>query len=41
MTASGESYAPITFQALFPTMLDVYGSEPKNPTRSDILTYKK
>lgn len=41
MTASRESYVPITFQALFPTMLDVYGTEPKKPTRSDILTYKK
>ncbi|KAF5294867.1 hypothetical protein FQR65_LT10665 [Abscondita terminalis] len=41
MTASRDSGSRITFDSLFPSMKQVYGSEIKEPKRSDLLTYKK
>ncbi|KAF5302794.1 hypothetical protein FQA39_LY01974 [Lamprigera yunnana] len=41
MTASRDSGSKITFDSLFPSMKQVYGSEVKEPKRNDLLTYKR
>lgn len=41
MTASRDSGSRITFDVLFPSMKQVYGTEAKDPTRADLLLYKK
>lgn len=42
MTASKESSVErVTFQALFPSMKQVYGMELTPPKRADLLLYKK
>lgn len=33
--------ATVTFESLFPTMRQVYGTEPETPKKADILLYKK
>lgn len=42
MTVSRDSGSnPVTFQSLFPSMQQVYGQELKDPSRADVLLYKK
>ncbi|KAF2893513.1 hypothetical protein ILUMI_12659 [Ignelater luminosus] len=41
MTASRDSGSRVTFDLLFPSMKQVYGTEVKPPKRADLLLYKK
>ncbi|KAJ8674118.1 hypothetical protein QAD02_005380 [Eretmocerus hayati] len=41
MTASKNSSDLISFETLFPSMREVYGMQPEQPKRSDLLIYKR
>lgn len=41
MTASRDSGSRVTFDSLFPSMKQIYGTEVKPPKRGDLLLYKK
>ncbi|XP_046416472.1 polyphosphoinositide phosphatase isoform X2 [Neodiprion fabricii] len=41
LTASKDSSDLVSFESLFPTMREVYGTQPESPKRADILLYKR
>lgn len=41
LTASKDSSEFVSFESLFPSMREVYGTQPENPKRADILLYKR
>ncbi|XP_046738067.1 polyphosphoinositide phosphatase isoform X4 [Diprion similis] len=41
LTASKDSSELVSFESFFPTMREVYGTQPESPKRADILLYKR
>jgi len=41
LITSKDSLELISFESLFPSMKEVYGTEPEYPKRNDIILYKR